>query len=83
EAYDEVRDVLEENRALLERIAEALLERETLDADDIKLLDQGKELPPPPAVEAPAPTPEPAVAEPAARDRPIEGTGGEPAPAPA
>ena len=45
-SYAGARRVLEENRDLLDSIAEALLERETLDADDIKLLDSGQPLPP-------------------------------------
>ena len=82
EAYAATRTVLEENRPLLESIAEALLERETLDAEDIKRLAEGKELPapaPPPVVPAVEPAAEPAPR----RERPIEGAGGEPAPAPA
>ncbi len=59
EAHTRAREVLEEHRDLLERIALALLERETLDADEIQLLDEGKELPPPPVepemLEPPAP----------------------------
>ncbi len=38
--------LMKEHRGLLERIAKALLERETLDADDLALLVDGKELPP-------------------------------------
>ena len=45
EAYIAAREVLENNRDLLETIAEALLERETLDADEIKLLAEGQPLP--------------------------------------
>ena len=82
EAYAGTREVLEENRTLLETIAEALLERETLDAEDIKLLEEGGTLP----ELAPQPVPPPVepVVEPAPqRERPLEGAGGEPAPAPA
>jgi cell division protease FtsH len=46
EAHDRARVVVEANRDLLERIAQALLERETLDRDEIYLLKEGKELPP-------------------------------------
>ncbi|WP_310757571.1 ATP-dependent zinc metalloprotease FtsH [Candidatus Palauibacter soopunensis] len=83
ESYDATRVVLDENQALLEAIAEALLERETLDSEDIKLLEEGKELPA--LVSEPAPpAPQPAAIEPAPqRERPLEGAGGEPAPAPA
>lgn len=58
EAHGRARVVLEEHKDLLERIALALLERETLDREQIKLLDADKELPPPPIpgeeLEAPA-----------------------------
>jgi cell division protease FtsH len=84
EAYDGAARTLSEHRSLLDEIANALLERETLDADEIKLLDAGKPLPPldvkapevpaaePPAIPQPQPEPE---------ESPLEGTGGEPSPA--
>ena len=43
--YVDARVLLEENRDLLNRIANALLERETLDRHDLELLRQGEELP--------------------------------------
>ncbi len=49
--YDTGKSILENNRETLTRIAMALLEREVLDANEIKLLIEGKELPkivPPP-----------------------------------
>ena len=46
EAHARARSVLEENRGLLDAIAEALLDRETLDGEEIQLLLDGKELPP-------------------------------------
>ncbi len=46
EAHDCARKVLDENQDLLERIAVALLERETLDREEIDLLSEGRELPP-------------------------------------
>jgi len=46
EAHEKARKVLNENRELLERIALALLDRETIDREDIDLLAQGKPLPP-------------------------------------
>ncbi|HSR40844.1 MAG TPA: ATP-dependent zinc metalloprotease FtsH, partial [Longimicrobiales bacterium] len=55
EAHDTARQVLEEHRDLLERIAEALLERETLDRDEVELLAEGKELPPMPPPEGEEP----------------------------
>ncbi len=84
-SYRETREVLEGHEELLERIAEALLERETLDSDDIELLEQGKPLPPMPGPEVALPAaPEKEGRELApARERPLEGAGGEPAPAPA
>jgi cell division protease FtsH len=45
EAYRGAMHTLEENRQLLEDIAEALLERETLDRDEIDLLARGEPLP--------------------------------------
>jgi cell division protease FtsH len=46
--YTTARTILSENKETLERIARALIEREVLDAADIKLLVDGKELPPMP-----------------------------------
>lgn len=45
-AHRRARGIVEDNRDLLKSIAEALLDRETLDADEIQLLVDGKELPP-------------------------------------
>ncbi len=45
DAFRRCRETLEANRELLEAIASALLERETLDADDIARLDAGEPLP--------------------------------------
>jgi cell division protease FtsH len=81
-AYDRAKAVLGENLALLHTIAAALLERETLTAEDIRMIGRGEELPPrtsgapavPPA--SPAPTP---IAQPR-RNPPLLG-GAEPAPA--
>ncbi len=46
EAYTQAIDCLRENRPLLETIAETLLERETVDRDEIYLLEKGEPLPP-------------------------------------
>ena len=46
EAHGRARTVIDEHRDLMERIAQALLERETLDRDEIKLLADGQPLPP-------------------------------------
>ena len=48
-AYKAAHDILDQNREVLTRIANALLEREVLDAAEIKLLMDGKELPARPA----------------------------------
>ena len=39
------RSILDSNRAVLEKIAMALLEREVLDANEIQMIIEGKELP--------------------------------------
>jgi cell division protease FtsH len=44
-AYNAAREILANNRDVLTRIANALLEREVLDAQEIKILIDGKELP--------------------------------------
>ncbi|MDT8435925.1 MAG: ATP-dependent zinc metalloprotease FtsH [Gemmatimonadota bacterium] len=85
-AYAAAERVLTENRELLDGIARALLERETLDADDIRLLDAGEPLPPlPPAGEPERAIPEevPARPDPRAGESPLEGPGGDPSPVPA
>jgi cell division protease FtsH len=46
EAHDRARTVIDEQRDLLERIAQSLLDRETLDRDEIALIGKGEELPP-------------------------------------
>jgi cell division protease FtsH len=43
--YDSARKVIEENKEILVRIAQALLEREVLDASELKLIMEGKPLP--------------------------------------
>ncbi|TVP75874.1 MAG: ATP-dependent zinc metalloprotease FtsH [Gemmatimonadales bacterium] len=47
EAHQRAREVLERERELLESIAEALLDRETLNRDEVTLLALGDELPEP------------------------------------
>ncbi len=56
-AHEKAREVLEEHKDLLENIAQALLERETLDRTEIEALARGDQLPP---------LPEPEVEDPAA-----------------
>jgi cell division protease FtsH len=74
ESYAMARKILEDNRDLLDRMALALLERETLDREDVELLAAGKELPPmrARAPEQPAPEPTPAAAP---RNGPATGPG--------
>jgi cell division protease FtsH len=48
--YDGAKTLLADNRVLLDNITEALLERETLDAKDLKALVAGEPLPAPPPV---------------------------------
>jgi cell division protease FtsH len=83
EAYDRAKVTLIEHRALLEQVAMALLERETLTRDDIVLLMRGEKLPPrssgaPPTSPTPASNP---VSEPRRVTPPIFGGGPEPSPA--
>ncbi len=46
EAYQSAHTILEANKDAMHRIAAALLERETIDASEVKLLIEGKQLPP-------------------------------------
>jgi cell division protease FtsH len=83
-AYAGARRILESNRDTLERIAQALLEREVLEASEIKLILEGKPLPEkiktPPA--PPVPGKEPALApRPELRPAPGFTKGEKPAPA--
>ncbi len=70
EAYAKAAVLLNEHRDLLERIAQALLDRETIDREDLDLLVKNEALPPreaPPAPPAPAAPPvAPTAAAPAA-----------------
>ncbi len=69
EAHERAHDVLTEHKDLMERIAQALLERETLDREQIETLERGDPLPPmpdpvdedgeaPKLADKPAPAPE-------------------------
>ena len=63
-AYEKARGLLSDNRDVLERIAQALLEREVIDTAEVKLLMEGKPLPeklrtPPQAPPAPSVEPKP------------------------
>jgi len=75
EAYEKAHSILETNRDTLDRIAQALLEREVLDANEVKLLMEGKPLPekprtPPPPQAPPAPSTDPKVVRPELRPAP-------------
>jgi len=63
EAYARAMGILLDNRELLDRIAATLLDRETIDRDDLDLLVRNQPLPPrslPPVDSAPVPTSPPA-----------------------
>jgi cell division protease FtsH len=83
EAYEHARDILTKHRDQLDRLAAALLERETLDREEVDLVVAGKRLPP----VAPA-SPPPAASSPegTARDKQAATRGpvlGSPPPEPA
>jgi cell division protease FtsH len=46
EAYNRAKETLTENMDLLHRVAEALLDRETLSGEDVAMLARGEKLPP-------------------------------------
>ena len=53
--YAEAKEILTDNRELLVRVSDALLERETLDGSELRLILEGKPLPPLPLPVAPEP----------------------------
>jgi cell division protease FtsH len=72
--YERAKSVLSNNRDVLERIAQALLDREVIDANEVKMLMEGKTLPekprtPPPPAQA-APSTDPKVVRPELRPAP-------------
>jgi cell division protease FtsH len=75
EAYAAAREIILGNRDLLERITAALLERETIDREDLAMLQRGEALPPvaPPPPPPSAPAPAPALVRPASAVAPILG----------
>ena len=79
--YGEARQLLADNRPALDRIADALLERETLETADLEALLAGQPLPPLPAPLAAEPAPAPAEA-PEARKGEAAAPGGLPEPEP-
>jgi cell division protease FtsH len=73
--YEKAKNILLSNRETLERIAQALLEREVLDANEVKLLMEGKPLPekprtPPTTPPQAAPSTDPKVVRPELRPAP-------------
>jgi cell division protease FtsH len=82
--YSRARQILENNRGALERVARGLLDRESLDASELKLLMDGKTLPdkiPPPSA-PPVATREPQMTlRPEPRPIPGLAKGEKPAPA--
>jgi cell division protease FtsH len=83
--YSKARNILETQKDLLERIAQALLDREVLDAVELKLLMAGQPLPeklPPPPTEPRVPAKEPQLSlRPEPRTIPGLANGEKPAPA--
>jgi cell division protease FtsH len=75
EGYEKAKSLLSNNRETLERIAQALLEREVIDATEVKLLMDNKPLPekvrtPPPPPAQGAPSTDPKVVRPELRPAP-------------
>jgi cell division protease FtsH len=75
DAYDKAYGILQSNRDTLEHIAQALLEREVLDANEVRLLMEGKPLPekiktPPPPPTQGATAADPKVVRPELRPAP-------------
>ena len=72
--YESAKRILSTNRETLERIAQALLEREVIDANEVKMLMEGKTLPEKPRVPPPpapaAPSADPKVVRPELRPAP-------------
>ena len=79
EKYSEAKQLLAGNRDILDRIAVALLERETLEGKDLELLRKGEPLPPLPPPDAACDT---AEAPASSREEPGKGLGGLPDPEP-
>jgi cell division protease FtsH len=71
QAYQRAMAIVKSRRELLDRMVVALMERETLDREEVDLLFQGLSLPPKPAVQPPVPTTPsvPAKPEPAPQPR--------------
>ena len=59
DGYERARTILTDNRDKLDAISAALLDRETLSAEDFTALMEGRALPPKPVIPEPDPEPEP------------------------
>jgi len=75
EAYEKAQRIVQANRDTLDRIAQALLEREVIDANEVKMLMEGKPLPekprtPPTTPPQAAPGTDPKVVRPELRPAP-------------
>ena len=73
--YEKAKNILSSNRDVLDRIAQALLEREVIDANEVRLLMEGKPLPekprtPPPPPPQASPSTDPKVVRPELRPAP-------------
>jgi cell division protease FtsH len=72
--YESARNVLSQNKDILERVAQALLDREVLDANEVKMLMEGKPLPDkprtPPTTPQAAPSTDPKIVRPELRPAP-------------
>jgi len=71
EAYGRARAILSDSRDLLDRLAEVLLDRETLDGEELDLLVKGEPLPP--RSLPPEPMPPPTVRSPQVKSAPKSG----------
>jgi len=67
EAYERARGILTQHRNRLDQLAAALLERETLDREEVELVLAGKPLPP---IVPSAPPAAPTAEGPAAKEKP-------------
>jgi cell division protease FtsH len=74
DSYKIAAGIVEDNSELLEAIASALLERETLDRDQVEILAAGKQLPPFKSTLPPPPPAEPVSAAPT-KPTPLTGPG--------
>ncbi|HXQ27796.1 MAG TPA: ATP-dependent zinc metalloprotease FtsH [Gemmatimonadales bacterium] len=83
EAYERAKQILLENRPALDRIAAALLDRETLDREEIELVLAGQPLPPVPPPSPTGSSAAPARERPAPVPQPIGPVLGSPPPEPA